>query len=92
MEHIPCCTAPAEHWGLIPTSRLANRNILIEQNIKKRTGPALCELCCTVRSAVHTVGWLYSLVSVLLAACTVCAVYCWLFVFLATCSNYLLVC
>jgi hypothetical protein len=26
-------------------TRLANRKILIEQNIKKRTGPALCVLC-----------------------------------------------
>jgi hypothetical protein len=47
VEYIHCCTAPAEaeHWGLLPASRLASRNMLIEQNIKKRTGPALCVLC-----------------------------------------------
>jgi hypothetical protein len=46
VEYIPCCTAPAVLWGLLlPASRLASRNILIEQNIKKRTGPALCVLC-----------------------------------------------
>jgi hypothetical protein len=32
-------------WGLLPATRLAGREILIEQNIKKRTGPALCVLC-----------------------------------------------
>ncbi len=36
---------PAEHWSLLPATRLASRIILIEQNIKKRTGPALCVLC-----------------------------------------------
>jgi hypothetical protein len=41
MEHIPYCTAPAEHWGLLHVTRLASRRILIEKNIKKRTGPAL---------------------------------------------------
>jgi hypothetical protein len=45
VEYNPCCTAPAEHWGLLPATRLASREILIEQNIKKRTGPALCVLC-----------------------------------------------
>jgi hypothetical protein len=44
--YIPCCTAPAEHWDLLPASRLDSRNILIEQKIKKRTGPALC--VCTL--------------------------------------------
>ncbi len=33
------------HWGLLPSTRLAIRIILIEQNIKNRTGPALCVLC-----------------------------------------------
>ncbi len=45
MEYIPCYSAPALHWGLLPATRLASRKILIEQNIKKRTGPALCVLC-----------------------------------------------
>jgi hypothetical protein len=31
--------------GLLPATRLASRNILIEQNLKNRTGPALCVLC-----------------------------------------------
>jgi hypothetical protein len=44
-SYIPCYDGPAEHWGLLPASRLASREILIEQNIKKRTGPALCVLC-----------------------------------------------
>jgi hypothetical protein len=42
MEYIPCYGAPAEHWGLLPAIRLASREILIEQNIKKQTGQALC--------------------------------------------------
>ncbi len=29
-------------WGLLPATRLDSRKILIEQNIKSRTGPALC--------------------------------------------------
>jgi hypothetical protein len=44
VEYIPCYSAPALHWGLLPATRLASRIILIEQNIK-RTGPALCVLC-----------------------------------------------
>jgi hypothetical protein len=48
MEYVPSCTAPAENWGQIPASRLASRNILNEQNIKKRTGPALCVFCGTL--------------------------------------------
>jgi hypothetical protein len=42
LEYIPCYSAPAVHWGLLPATRLAGRKILIEQNIKRRTGPALC--------------------------------------------------
>jgi hypothetical protein len=45
LEYIPCYGGPAEHWGLLPATRLASREIFIEENIKKRTGPALCELC-----------------------------------------------
>jgi hypothetical protein len=45
LEYIPCYGGPTEHWGLLPATRLASRNILIKQNIKKRTGPALCVLC-----------------------------------------------
>jgi hypothetical protein len=45
MEYIPCYSGPAEHWDLLPATRLASREILIEQNIKKRTRPALCALC-----------------------------------------------
>jgi hypothetical protein len=41
VEYIPCCTAPALHWGLLHATRLASREILFERNIKKRTGPAL---------------------------------------------------
>ncbi len=44
MEYIPCYGDPAEHWGLLPATRLASREILIEQNIKKLTGPSLCVL------------------------------------------------
>ncbi len=39
------CTAVHWGWGLLPATRLASREILVEQNIKKRTGPALCVLC-----------------------------------------------
>jgi hypothetical protein len=45
VEYILCYGGPAEHWGPLPAIRLASRKILIEQNIKKRTGPALCVLC-----------------------------------------------
>jgi hypothetical protein len=45
VEYILCYSAPAEHWGFLPATRLASRIILLEQNIKKRTGPALCVLC-----------------------------------------------
>jgi hypothetical protein len=41
LEYIPCYCAPAEHWGPLPVIRQTNRKILIEQNIKRRTGPAL---------------------------------------------------
>ncbi len=45
LEYIPCYSAPAEHWGFLPATRLASRIILVEQKIKKQTGPALCVLC-----------------------------------------------
>jgi hypothetical protein len=45
VEYILCYGGPAEHWDPLPATRLASRKILIEQNIKKRTGPALCVLC-----------------------------------------------
>jgi hypothetical protein len=41
MEHIPRYYEPAVYWDLLPATRLASRKILIEQNIKRRTGPAL---------------------------------------------------
>jgi hypothetical protein len=45
--YIPRYSAPALHWGLLPASRLASRNILIEQNIIKQTGSSLCVLCAS---------------------------------------------
>jgi hypothetical protein len=42
LEYIPCYGAPPEHWGLLLATRLASRKILLEQNIKRRTGPPLC--------------------------------------------------
>jgi hypothetical protein len=45
VEYILCYGGPAEHWGPLPATRLASRKILIEQNIKEPTGPALCVLC-----------------------------------------------
>ncbi len=47
VEYIPCLSAPTVHWGFLPATGLASRIILIEQNIKKRTGPALWLLCGT---------------------------------------------
>jgi hypothetical protein len=44
-EYIPCYSAPAVHWCLLPATRLASRKVLIEENIKKWTGAALCVLC-----------------------------------------------
>ncbi len=41
MEYIFCYGAPAIHGSILPASRLVSRKILIEQNIKIRTGPAL---------------------------------------------------
>ncbi len=40
-----CTSSPLVHWGFLPATRIASRKILIEQNIKKRTGPALWLLC-----------------------------------------------
>ncbi len=51
LEYIFCHGGPAEHWGLLPATRLASREILIEQNIKKHTGPSLCVLCGCKTSA-----------------------------------------
>jgi hypothetical protein len=51
MEYIPCYSALELHRGLLPATRLASRKILIEQNIKKRTGPALCVLCGPVSTS-----------------------------------------
>jgi hypothetical protein len=45
VEYVPCYSARELHWCLLPATRLASRKLLIEQNIKKRTGPALCVLC-----------------------------------------------
>ncbi len=39
------CTRSTVYWGLLPATRLAIRRILIQQNIKKRTGPAFWLLC-----------------------------------------------
>ncbi len=38
LEYIPCYGGPAEHWGLLPATRLASREILIEQNSKSGQG------------------------------------------------------
>jgi hypothetical protein len=45
VEYIPCYGGPAIPWGFLPATRLASRKILIVQNIKKLTGPALWLLC-----------------------------------------------
>jgi hypothetical protein len=45
VEYILSYGGPAEYWSPLAATRLASRKILIEQNIKKRTGPALCVLC-----------------------------------------------
>jgi hypothetical protein len=51
--------------GPLPATRLASRKILIEQNIKKRTGPALwvlsgpriwCSVQCTVNAVQSAAG------------------------------------
>jgi hypothetical protein len=44
--------------GFLPATRLASRKILIEQNIKKRTGPALCVLCgCNNSPKLQHCSW-----------------------------------
>ncbi len=60
VEYIPCFSAPELHWDLLPATRLASRNILIEQNIKKQTGTALC---------------VYNLLGLYSVQCTVYTVY-----------------
>jgi hypothetical protein len=37
VEYILCYGGLAEHWGLLPATRLASRKILVKQNIKKLT-------------------------------------------------------
>ncbi len=54
MEYIPCYSGPAEHWGPLPATRLASRKILVEQNIKKRTGLSLCVLCGPISESMYT--------------------------------------
>ncbi len=39
------CTSSTGTLGFLPATRLASREILIEQNFQKRTRPALCVLC-----------------------------------------------
>jgi hypothetical protein len=46
MEYIPCYSARAVHWGLLP----GTKKILTEQNIKRRTGPALSVLASWIRT------------------------------------------
>jgi hypothetical protein len=41
VEYIPCYSASAVLYGLLPASRIASRKIHVEQNIKIHTGPAL---------------------------------------------------
>jgi hypothetical protein len=43
LEYIPCYGGPAEHWGLLPATRLASREILIEQQ-KVDRAITLCTL------------------------------------------------
>jgi hypothetical protein len=38
VEYIPCYSAPAVHWSLLPVTRLASRKILIEQKSKSGQG------------------------------------------------------
>jgi hypothetical protein len=48
VEYILCdCTMHQRYTGCytVPATRLVSRKILIEKNIKNRTGPALCVLC-----------------------------------------------
>ncbi len=54
VEYILSYGGPAEHRGPLLATRLASRKILIEQNIKKQTGPALCVLCGLART--HAAG------------------------------------
>jgi hypothetical protein len=41
VQDTPCTVAPAVHLGLPPVTRLTSSAMLIEQNIKIRSGPAL---------------------------------------------------
>jgi hypothetical protein len=42
MSTFPAILPQQYTGGLLPATGLANRKILLEKNIKKRTGPALC--------------------------------------------------
>jgi hypothetical protein len=44
VRYIPCYSAPAVFWGLLPATRLASRKILIEQNIKRQTEPVVIDV------------------------------------------------
>jgi hypothetical protein len=59
VEYILCYGGPAEHWGPLPATRLASRKILIQQNIKKRTGPfTLCTLWFKHMDNVNLLGFI----------------------------------
>ncbi len=48
LKYVLCYGGPAEHWDLLPASRLASKEILIEQNIKADRAITLCTLqLCT---------------------------------------------
>jgi hypothetical protein len=68
-EYIPCYNAPTVHWYLLPATRLGSSKIFIEQNIKRRTGPALYVFSLLAyRTLVYTVYTPQSPVFILSAA------------------------
>jgi hypothetical protein len=38
VQYIPCYSAPAAHWSLLPVTRPASRKILSEKNISRGQG------------------------------------------------------
>ncbi len=54
MEYIPCYSAPALYWSLLPAARLASRIILIEQNINRASTMYLVSWSGTIRLSYQT--------------------------------------
>ncbi len=60
---IPSCSAPTVHWGFLPVTSLTSRKIIIEQNIKRRWGPALYGYMYLASRCIYMYLLIHSLIS-----------------------------